>query len=77
MKWFIACAAATVALAFVPVAASAGHCPAGTVETCSSMGLAAPPKCQCVPVGGSGYGAASGGRGEVKKKNVPQVQPNR
>lgn len=69
--------AAAVLLAFTNAAVAAPQCPPGTKLYCPkpAPNAKAPPPCRCVPLPpGSGTG---GGKAEIKKKNVPQVQPNK
>jgi hypothetical protein len=59
---------------------AAPQCPPGTTYKClqgSGPPKNIPPPCGCVATGGAGYGGASHGKAEIKKKNVPQVRPNK
>lgn len=53
------------------------QCKPGQVVKCNNMGKAAPPMCWCAAKPGSGFGTGSGGKPEIKKKNVPTVQPSK
>lgn len=51
------------------------QCKPGETVKCSYTGKAAPPKCWCVAA--PALGSGSRGKAEIKKKNVPTVQPNK
>ena len=78
-KLLASLALAVGALGLATSTASAAPCPPGWTREClpqkEPQKAGAPPPCRCVQAGGSGSG--SQGKAEIKRKNVPQVKPNK
>jgi hypothetical protein len=79
MRSIFSIAIAGVALGIAGMAAAAPQCPPGYKLDCKPQTEAqkqkAPPPCRCVPLPAGS--ATGGGKSDIKKKNVPQVQPNK
>lgn len=71
--------ALAVQVLFAPVSSAASQCPPGKKLECRPQSEAqkqkSPPPCRCVSSGQGGTG--SYGKAEIKRKNVPQVKPNK
>jgi hypothetical protein len=74
-SWVLAALAFTFGLG--AGTASAASCPPGTTLDCKGSNPMRPPMCRCIATGGSWSGPASQGKAEIKRKNVPQVQPSK
>lgn len=78
MSGSTAALAVAAMLANAAPALAASPCGPGKVLECREVGKkpGVPPACRCVSTGSSS-GSGSYGHAEVKKKNVPTVQPNK
>lgn len=79
MRSVISIAFVSSIVGFASSAAAAPQCPPGYKLDCKPQTEAqkqkAPPPCRCVPAPAGSW--SGGGKSDIKKKNVPQVQPNK
>ncbi len=79
MRYIVSMLSAVVVLASAGSVTAAPQCPPGYKLECKPQTEAqkqkAPPPCRCAPLPAGS--ATGGGKSDIKKKNVPQVQPNK